>query len=58
MNKLFLTCIFGIGLSVDANPIGDRIDEVPCRVWVNTVNIDTGFEWCICMTEHEMFLAE
>ena len=59
MKKLFLSCIFlGVGLSVDASPIGGGIDEVTCWMWVNTVDIDTGFEWCICMTEHEMFFAE
>ena len=37
----------------DASPIGGGVDEVTCWMWVNTVDIDTGFEWCICVTEHE-----
>lgn len=60
MTKVLTVSLFivGLGLTADASPIGGGVDEVTCWMWVNTVDIDTGFEWCICMTEHDMLFGE
>ena len=55
MSKVLpLSLLFaGLGLFADASPLGGDVDEVQCLMWANLEDIETDFQWCVCVTEHD-----
>ena len=55
MTKVFPVSflIVGLGLFADASPTGGSVDEVECLMWANMEDLETDFQWCICVTEHD-----
>ena len=55
MSKVLpLSLLFaGLGLFADASPLGGDADEVQCLMWANLEDIETDFQWCVCVTEHD-----